>query len=131
MAGLRFMITPTSATCTKDVSWLAEADLPDPEEALAHPDAFQLPERGDRAYAALTAIVAAVRANNTPERWTAAWTAIATGVAKGQADLAVAVMRPLIEHRPPGAMPSPAALAVVAPVLRQAGLLDRLAPPSG
>ncbi|MEN9643686.1 MAG: hypothetical protein RL238_355 [Actinomycetota bacterium] len=119
------------AAAMEYLSWLDEADLPDPEEALAHPDSFELPERGDRAYAALTAIVAAVRADNTPARWTAAWTAIAAGVTKGQADLAVAVMRPLIEHRPPGAMPSPAALAVVAPVLRQAGLLDRLAPSGG
>jgi MoxR-like ATPase len=118
------------AAAMEFLAWIDEAALPDPEEALRNPDAFELPERGDRAFAALNAIVAAVRADNTPERWSAAWTAIAAGVRQGQADLAVAVMRPLVEHRPDGAMPTAAALAVVAPVLREAGLLDQFAPPS-
>ena len=55
------------------LAWLVEMDLPDPEEVLANPAAFRLPERGDRAYAALAAIAAAVAAEPTPERWTAAW----------------------------------------------------------
>jgi MoxR-like ATPase len=114
------------AAALEFLAWLDEADLPDPEQVLADPDSYRLPERGDRAFASLSAIVAAVRSDNTPERWSAAWTAIAAGVRQGQADLAVAVMRPLIEHRPEGGMPSPAALAAVAPVLREAGLLDRL-----
>ncbi|MFY9863962.1 MAG: MoxR family ATPase, partial [Trebonia sp.] len=37
------------------LAWLVEMDLPDPEEVLANPAAFRLPERGDRAYAALAA----------------------------------------------------------------------------
>ena len=55
------------------LAWLVEMDLPDPEEVLANPAAFRLPERGDRAYAALAAVAAAVAAEPTPERWTAAW----------------------------------------------------------
>lgn len=94
---------------------------------MRDPSSFTLPDRGDRAYAALSALVAAVLADNTPERWTAAWSAIAAGMKTGQADLAAAVMRPLIDHRPPGSRPSPEALLAVAPVLREAGLLDRLA----
>lgn len=109
------------------LAWSEEANLPDPEEALLDPSSFVLPERGDRAYAALSAIVAAVRSNNTPERWSAAWTAIAASVRAGQSDLAVSVMRPLIDQRPPGAMPPADALAVVAPVMRAAGLFDRFA----
>ena len=112
-------------------AWLDDAALPDPEEALRDPSSFRLPERGDRAYATLSSIVAAVRSNNTPERWAAAWSAIAAGVGQGQTDIAVAVMRPLIEHRPAGAMPPPDALQVVAPVLREAGLFDRLLRGSG
>jgi hypothetical protein len=107
-------------------AWTDEAALPDAEEALSDPASFRLPERGDRAYAALSSIVAAVRSNNTPARWSAAWSAIAAGVREGQTDIAVAVMRPLIEHRPDGAMPPPEALQIVAPVLREAGLFDRL-----
>jgi hypothetical protein len=44
------------------LSWLVEMDLGDPEAALADPDAFVLPERGDRAYAALSSVAAAVAA---------------------------------------------------------------------
>lgn len=113
------------------LAWVEEASLPDPEEALADPESFVLPERGDRAYAALSAIVAAVRTDPTPERWASAWRAIAVGVDAGRADLAVAVMRPLIEIRPGGALPPRSALATVTPVLRDAGLLDRLMSPDG
>ena len=109
--------------------WWDESGLPDPEDALRDPSSFRVPERGDRAYAALSGIVAAVRADTTPERWVAAWHAIAAAVGSGQVDLAVAVMRPLIELRPPGAIPPRDALGVVAPVLREAGLLDRLSGP--
>ena len=50
------------------LAWLAEADLPDPEAVLADPDSFVLPERGDRAYAALTSVAAAVAADPTADR---------------------------------------------------------------
>ena len=35
------------------LSWLANMDLPDPEDVLADPDGFELPERSDRAFAVL------------------------------------------------------------------------------
>ncbi len=44
------------------VTWELEMDLPDPEAVLADPDAFELPERGDRAHAVLSAVAAAVAA---------------------------------------------------------------------
>src|ERR1700733_985950 len=55
------------------LAWLIEMDLPDPEQVLADPGSFRLPERGDRAYAALASIAAAVASNPTPERWAAGW----------------------------------------------------------
>ena len=55
------------------LAWLLEMDLPDPEEVLADPAAFRLPERADRAYAALAAVTAAVTAQPSPERWAAGW----------------------------------------------------------
>ncbi len=115
------------AAALEYLAWSDDASLPDAEAALADPSSFVLPERGDRAYAALSALIAAVRSDPTPARWSAAWTAIAAGVSAGQTDLAVAVMRPLIELRPDGAMPPADALSVVTPVLREAGLLDRMA----
>ena len=47
------------------LAWSSELDLPDPEAVLADPTSFVLPERGDRAYAALSSVAAAVVADPT------------------------------------------------------------------
>ncbi|MGZ4729064.1 MAG: AAA family ATPase, partial [Acidimicrobiales bacterium] len=70
------------------LAWRQELDLPDPEEVLRDPSSFRLPERGDRAYAALTSVTAAVLADNTATRWQAGWLAVAAGTADGHADIA-------------------------------------------
>ncbi len=114
------------ATAAEFLAWRSELALPDAEDALRNPDDFTLPPRGDRAYAALAAITAAVIANNTPERWSAAWRAIAAGTRSGKADIAVAAVRTLVEHRPDGAVPPREVLTALAPVLREAGVFDRL-----
>ncbi|MGQ0846758.1 MAG: AAA family ATPase [Sporichthyaceae bacterium] len=103
------------------LNWLAEGDLPDPEVVLADPDSFKLPERGDRAFAALTSIAAAVAAKPTTERWTAAWQVF--GRAGDSApDAAAVAARTLVRARPEGA-PVPPEVARFAPLLRDAGLL--------
>jgi MoxR-like ATPase len=103
------------------LTWLAEADLPDPEAVLADPDSFELPERGDRAYAALTSIAAAVAADATEDRWMRGWRAF--GRAAGAApDVAAAAARTLARCRPAGA-PVPPEVRLFAPLLRDAGLL--------
>jgi hypothetical protein len=103
------------------LTWLQEADLPDPEAVLADPEAFVLPERGDRAYAALTSVAAAVSADPTPDRWARGWRAF--GVAAGAApDVAATAARTLARCRPAGA-PLPPELAAFTPLLRDAGLL--------
>jgi hypothetical protein len=103
------------------LTWLAEADLPDPEAVLADPDSFTLPERGDRAYAALTSVAAAVAADPTPDRWGRGWRAF--GKAAGAApDVAAAAARTLARCRPAGAA-VPAEVKLFAPLLRDAGLL--------
>lgn len=104
------------------LAWLAEADIPDPEVVLADPDAFVLPERGDRAYAALAAVAAAVAARPTPERWAQAWRVLAKA-ADTALDVAAAAARTLVRARPDGA-PVPAEVHRFAPILRAAGLLD-------
>ncbi|HEY7134023.1 MAG TPA: MoxR family ATPase [Acidimicrobiia bacterium] len=104
------------------LTWLAEADLPDPEAVLADPDAFELPERGDRAYAALSSIAAAVASEPTAERWTRAW--VVFGRAGERApDVAAAAARTLARCRPPGAA-IPHEVHAFAPLLRDAGLLE-------
>jgi hypothetical protein len=115
------------------LAWLVEMDLPDPEEVLADPASFRLPERGDRAYAALAAVAAAVAANPTPERWTAGWQVLGLA-AEAAPDVAAVAARALARCRPEGAA-LPAQIKLFAPVLRDAGLLaqggtgGRAAPP--
>jgi hypothetical protein len=103
------------------LAWLVEMDLPDPEVVLADPSAFRLPERGDRAYAALAAVAAAVAGNLTAERWTAGWRVL--GLAADSApDVAAVAARVLARCRPEGAA-LPDEIKRFAPVLRDAGLL--------
>jgi hypothetical protein len=103
------------------LTWLAEADLPDPEAVLADPEGFELPARGDRAFAALSSVAAAVAAQPTPARWRAGWQAF--GRAAGSApDVAAAAAATLARCRPPGEPVPPEATACV-PLLRAAGLL--------
>jgi len=88
---------------------------------LADPASFRLPERGDRAYAALASIASAVASNPTPERWTAGWQVL--GLAADAApDVAAVAARVLAKCRPEGAA-LPAEIHRFAPVLRDAGLL--------
>jgi len=103
------------------LTWLLEMDLPDPEQALADPDSFVLPERGDRAYAALASIAAAVAAQPDAERWAAGWRVLGT-VAGTVPDIAAVAARTLARCRPEGA-PLPEEIKLFAPVLRSAGLL--------
>jgi hypothetical protein len=103
------------------LTWLVEADLPDPEMLLADPSSFVPPERGDRAYAALASVAAAVAAHPTPERWIAAWQ-IFGQCGERAPDVAATAARALARARPPGA-PVPKEVHAFAPLLRDAGLL--------
>jgi hypothetical protein len=103
------------------LAWLLEMDLPDPEAVLADPASFVLPERGDRAYAALAAVAAAVAARPTPERWTAGWQVLGA-VAANVPDVAAVAARVLARCRPAD-VTLPAEIHLFAPVLRDAGLL--------
>jgi hypothetical protein len=103
------------------LTWLVEADLPDPEAVLARPDDFVLPTRGDRAYAALSSIAAAVAANPGHGRWERGWRAFGRA-ASAAPDIAAAAARTLAQCRPPGAA-IPPEVELFAPLLRDADLL--------
>lgn len=77
------------------LAWAAERDVPDPEALLADPESFELPTRLDRANAVLDAVVEAVRANPTKQRWQAAWKVLARAAVLGAPDLAVHIARSL------------------------------------
>jgi hypothetical protein len=81
------------------LTFAEELDLPDPERVLANPDAFALPDRGDRQLAFLTAVVAAVQARVSRERWTAAWAVIAKAVDAGVPDVAARAAMDLARMR--------------------------------
>ncbi|MFC8421315.1 AAA family ATPase [Streptomyces sp. NPDC057236] len=90
------------------LSYLEHLDLPDPERVLADPDAFALPERGDRQLAFLIAVVAAIQSDPTRPRWEAGWAVLAKAVDAGVPDVAaraatdLASMRRLDWPVPPG-----------------------------
>jgi hypothetical protein len=109
------------------LSWLAELDLPDPEALLADPASFVLPERGDQAYAALTAVAAAVAADATVARWSAGWDVLALA-SRQVPDVAALAARILVRCRPEGA-PTPPQAAVFLPLLSQAGLVGEAGSP--
>jgi hypothetical protein len=104
------------------LAWLSEMDLPDPEVVLADPASFRLPERGDRAYAALAAIAAAVAGDPTPDRWTAGWQVLGLS-ADVAPDIAAVAARILARCRPPDVTTLPEEIKLFAPVLKDAGLL--------
>jgi hypothetical protein len=103
------------------LSWLANADLPDPEMVLADPDAFVLPDRSDRAFAVLTAVAAVAIARGDGASWGAAWRVLAR-VADSAPDVATLVARTLASARPDGAE-LPAEVLQLTPILRAAGLM--------
>ena len=103
------------------LSWLANADLPDPERVLADPDSFELPERSDRAFAVLTAVAAVAVSHGDAETWAAAWRVVAKA-ARTAPDVATLVARTLASARPAGAA-LPIEVLELIPVLRAAGLM--------
>ena len=103
------------------LSWLANADLPDPEAVLADPDSFVLPQRSDRAFAALTAVTSVAVARGDAASWTAAWRVVAKA-ADSAPDVAALVARTLADARPADA-DLPSEVLALAPVLRAAGLM--------
>jgi dynein-related subfamily AAA family protein len=103
------------------IAWTAAMDLPDPETIIADPDSFTLPERGDRAYALLSAVAAAIAADPTPERWLTGWKILARA-GEDAPDVAAVAARVLAGCRPAG-VAAPPEVKVFLPLLREAGLL--------
>jgi hypothetical protein len=114
------------AAALQMLTYLSEIDLPDPEEVLAAPDQLVLPERGDRAYAVLAAVVAAVLSDCTAARWSAGVRAVSVAARQGKPDVGAAAMTSLMRRRPTvkgTVVPLPAEIKDFVPVLKRAGLL--------
>ena len=105
------------------LTYAKELDLPDPEELLRDPSRLRLPERGDRAYAVLTSVAAAVLTNNTPERWCRSWEVLAQAVEQKRGAAAATSARLLADNKPAGVKSMPKALDAFVPLLEAAGML--------
>ena len=107
------------------LTWIKEVDLPDPEDILAKPDKFKLPQRSDRQFAVLASVAAAVVQNTTNERWLAGWKVLAKAATEGPKDVAAAASSSLLKlakRRPD--LPVPAAeVKAFVPLLKAAGVL--------
>ncbi|WP_433048927.1 AAA family ATPase [Dactylosporangium sp. CS-033363] len=106
------------------ITYLDELDLPDPNRVLANPDAFALPDRGDRQLAFLTAIVSAVQSEPTRARWEAAWTVLAKAVDAGVPDVAARAAHDLAVMREKS-WRLPATIDAFIDILQQSGLMNR------
>jgi hypothetical protein len=69
-------------------TFLKMFNLPDPEDVLARPASFKLPEEGDVRFALLQGVTGAVVANLTPPRYEAGWIVLHRFGEVGCADMA-------------------------------------------
>jgi hypothetical protein len=105
------------------LAWRRDLDLPDPESLLANPASFQLPARGDQAFAVLAAVATAAVSKLNRPRWLAAWQVLARAAEQGGRDIAAAAARTLAAARTP-ALPLPTKdLQEFMPLLRAGGML--------
>lgn len=104
------------------VNYLDNLDLPDPERVLANPDAFKLPERGDRQLAFLTAVISAVQARVDRRRWEAGWAVLEKAVKAGVPDVAARAAIDLAALRDTS-WPVPPTIDAFAEVLQLSGSL--------
>ncbi|MET0495544.1 MAG: ATP-binding protein [Actinoplanes sp.] len=128
-ASVRFILiagTVGEAAAGEFTTFLGALDLPDPERLLTDPDHFPMRgRRGDIVYAVASSVFAVVRERPSPERWTACGRVLARIAEAGYADIAFATGRRWMAERPTGALPDPASLRALTPILRELGrLLD-------
>ncbi|WP_078988604.1 AAA family ATPase [Streptomyces sp. WM6372] len=104
------------------LSYVEHLDLPDPDRVLADPDAFALPDRGDRQLAFLIAVVAAVQGELTRPRWEAGWAVLAKAVDAGVPDVAARAATDLAAMRDLD-WPVPAGIDAFVELLQLSGAL--------
>jgi len=106
------------------LTWAVEMDLPDPEKVLADPSLLQMHDRGDRAYAVLSSVAAAVLGNNTIPRWTQGWEVLLRAAQQNRVDVAAMAARALASNQPANLVKMPKAIDAFIPVLQAAGMFS-------
>ena len=124
---IRMLVTGCigDVTAHEFLAWSSAQDLPDPEDLLADPHAFDFTGvRPDRVYVILQAVLGAVARLTTAQRWTDGVTLCARAGKAVGIDPAVPVVRALLRDgmRPADAA-LPSGITVFAPALALAGLL--------
>lgn len=81
---------------TQFMNFAVLEDLPDPEDVLAHPDKWQVPETSDRIFLVVSTVATAVIREPSEKRFINAWKAYARAVTEsGMTDVATAAAYPL------------------------------------
>jgi hypothetical protein len=112
------------AAAAEFMAYISDLDLPDPEVLLADPSKFEAPTRGDRVYAIGASVLAAVKNNNTAERWKAAGRVVAAIAEAQHSDVAVAIGKRWMGIRPSeNVMPDAASLKALTPILKEAKII--------
>jgi hypothetical protein len=76
--------------------WRNALDLPNPEDLIAQPSKFVVPERGDQTFTILASVASCVVANMTKTRYLNAWQIFNTAAKKGKKDIAAASVTTLV-----------------------------------
>lgn len=105
------------------ITYRENIDLPNPEEILANPNKFVMPNRLDKIYVVGASLMAAIRYKMTLDRWNAVGIVLERMASSGHPDLAVTFARDWIRERPEGATPEKSLLRSLVPLLTEAKMI--------
>ena len=105
------------------ITYRENIDLPNPEEIIASPRNFVIPNRMDKIYVVGASLMAVLRNNMTRQRWDAVGIVLERIAEGGNPDLAVTFARDWLRERPKDAVPDPALLKALIPLLTEAKMI--------
>ncbi|GAB4917436.1 AAA family ATPase [Mycobacterium timonense] len=107
------------------LSWVATADLPDPDAVIADPARVDWAgERPDRIWAVLAGVTTLAAQRGGVEAWRKAWGPLVACAKAGAPDVAASSARALGKSRPAKATIPASAREAFLPLLKAAGLID-------
>lgn len=107
------------------LTWLKEQDLPDPELLLRDPSQYTVPDRADKIYTVVTAVVGAMIGKPTADRYMNAWKILAATAAAGHTDVGAAAARTLAQHAKNSYGDASEYVKPFVPMLQEAGLVKK------
>mgnify|MGYP004455048583 FL=1 len=104
------------------LSWERDLNLGDPEDIIANPRGYAIPEEDDRAFAVANMVVNAIIQDNTPDRWDRGWVFLSHLEEKNRGDIAALSAMELARN--PGERKGLApGIRVFIPLLAKAGII--------